>query len=198
MKAFACICSSEQLGIDGTSASACGEMLGAPDTLSGKVVACFGKNSPATPACLVAVHVGCNDVQLTDPIIPETGVAEALPVPSGGTIADGTYVLTEWLRFTGPGGGAGPLSDLWRKSLSIQGGTMQEVSMKFENSMSSPTPGVRATWTLAVAGTSLTTTPTCRNGTPSSNIPGTVYGFDAASTKLTLYRGQERQTFVKQ
>jgi len=192
---FACICDGEQMGLNDGNSGACAQMhLGAVGTLSGGVRACFGNTSLATPACLVSVTPGCNDVQLVDPFIAETRLAQAAPTPSGGTIANGTYVLTELVAFTGPGGATGPGASGLHETLAIQGGTIEGVSV--EIGVASSKRGSRESSTFQVAGASLSKTLTCRNGA-ALTVGATDVGYDATPTQLTLYAGSGRRTYVK-
>ena len=51
---------------------------------------------------------GCNDVVNTAPVFDGRKVALGIPMPSGGTIVDGTYYETDYTIYTGPGGATGP------------------------------------------------------------------------------------------
>ncbi len=76
---------------------------------------------------------------------------------------------------------------------------MQDVSMKFDNGLTSVKRGARETRTFAVEGHSLTTTTTCRNGATDSPST-TIYSFDATATGLTLFLavGPAREVYLKQ
>jgi hypothetical protein len=57
--------------------------------------------------------------------IAETAIAAAPPAPGGGKIADGTYHLTLWESYTGPGGVAGATGEVRRATLVVTGTTLQ-------------------------------------------------------------------------
>src|SRR5262245_31096826 len=50
----------------------------------------------------------CTGVQQIAPTIAEMRVAAAPPIPRGGTLMPGTYMVTEMTEYTGPGGETGP------------------------------------------------------------------------------------------
>jgi hypothetical protein len=62
----------------------------------------------AVPDAAPAADAGpCNTITNVATDVPQMAVAEAAPTPSGGTIADGTYVVTASTIYTGAGGQAG-------------------------------------------------------------------------------------------
>ena len=64
-----------------------------------------GSSGVAGDGGLVDSGNGCTTLALDQTtIISQQQIAEAAPVPTGGTILDGTYVLTKDTIFTGPGG----------------------------------------------------------------------------------------------
>jgi hypothetical protein len=51
---------------------------------------------------------GCNGTVNTADVVYLTRVADTAPIPLGGTPVAGTYHLTAWRSYTGPGGASGP------------------------------------------------------------------------------------------
>jgi hypothetical protein len=64
--------------------------------------------APETPDATAGY--ACNDVVLGVATLTATTIPASLPAALGGTIADGTYDLTGWTTYTGPGGATGPTS----------------------------------------------------------------------------------------
>lgn len=85
-----------------------------------------GSSGAADPVGGNAV-VACNVLALSGPEVPATRVAAVAPVPAGGAIADGVYVLTSWKEYTGPGGATGPTpaGDHAREVIKFEGSTTQ-------------------------------------------------------------------------
>jgi hypothetical protein len=94
--------------------------------------------------------VVCNGPEdLATPVSIEE-VPSAPPVPEGGVIADGTYVLTSAKKYTGPGGAAGPTGKT--TSLTIRfAGTSADVFRE----------GRARSSTYSLAGTQITNVQTC-------------------------------------
>ena len=85
-------------------------------------------------------------------------VASDEPVATGGTIFDGTYLLTKWTTYTGPGGATGPLPLAIRVRRDFGMGTVQTIE----------DDGARVqhlTSLLTTSDTSFTETDTCPGAT---------------------------------
>lgn len=95
---FACISKSHPATISGDTDS--GSSIPGPGG--------GGGGSSGTPGVDGSTAGACNNVSLTTfAAVTQLEAAEAAPVPIGGTILDGTYVLTKDTIYTGPGGATG-------------------------------------------------------------------------------------------
>lgn len=115
------------------------------------------------------------------------GTAETKPAPSGGTLADGTYVFVEAIYYGVPSFGSLPLM---RSRLAISGTQLQTVEGATDPNDASEDRTF--TDTLSVGATTITSTPTC----PTAGQPkvigftvGPIAGTDGGSTgtQLTLF-----------
>lgn len=116
----------------------------------------------------------CNAISDDGPKITAVAMADTPPAPTGGTIVDGTYELTELVLHTGPGGSTKVPSESGSAVLQIRGASMQQVGT---------VKGVelRYTRTLTTSGTTLTTNDTC----PTVKTEG--HSFSATNTELRIY-----------
>jgi hypothetical protein len=97
----------------------------------------------------------CNTLANTAHAITTQQVASDPPAPTGGAIADGTYVLTSATIYTGPGGPVGPGGPA-QTTLRITGATVEVA-----NAGDPPTRSI----TLVTSGTAFTSTDTCPDTT---------------------------------
>jgi hypothetical protein len=95
--------------------------------------------------------VVCTTLANTAAAVPVQTFAVDPPTPLGGTIVDGTYLMTEAAIYTGPDGPSGT-NGTSQTTIQITGSTIQIVS--------AGDPPTR-TITLATSGTSFTSTDTC-------------------------------------
>ncbi|GAC1352504.1 MAG: hypothetical protein NVSMB1_16000 [Polyangiales bacterium] len=98
----------------------------------------------------------CNTLVNSGTAISGTFVDATAPAPLGGTIANGTYRLTDIAIYTGPGGATGVSPSSLQVTAKIEGTTMNSVS-----SDSSGAKEERETLSLKTSGTSVTLTPIC-------------------------------------
>jgi hypothetical protein len=116
-------------------------------------------------------------------------VAGQEPVAMGGTISDGTYLLTKFTTYTGPGGLAGPLPLTLKVRRDFAGGTVQTVQDD-GSSVRHFTAMVETT------GTAFTETDTC----PGTTVDQGTY--TATATTMTEWVSDRNQTvesvFTKQ
>jgi hypothetical protein len=128
----------------------------------------------------------CNDLVNTAPVIVGQKVAMDLPVPSGGTMADGTYYETSFTLYTGPGGETGPEKE-HQLTVVLAGRTAQVVQL-YE--------GVQRRFTLSIenSGTMTNWTILCPRA---GLIP---YGYDANATRIVMYvnNATQKATFTLQ
>jgi hypothetical protein len=97
---------------------------------------------------------GCNDLMNVGQPVTVTEVAQDPPTPQGGTVSDGTYVLTTETVYTGAGG---PTGTMGTQTITIQiaSGTIQVVK-----DFDPPT----STYSLVTTGTMFNTTGVCPAG----------------------------------
>ncbi len=129
-------------------------------------------------------------------VVGQQQVAEAPPIPVGGSIADGTYVLVKDTLYTGPSGVIGP-TPVTRQEIQVFAGTAVHVASKSGPSAVVDASGSFATGSLANdAGTrssfSLTFAFTCPSSTTvASNysvVGGQLLEFIETSRVLTYTR----------
>ncbi len=158
----------------------------APDTASDAA-----PDHPASDAADDDAPVACNTLLNSAPSITVEQVASDPPAPLGGTPADGTYVLSAAVIYTGSAGPAGP-SGTSQTTLQITGSTIQVVS--------TGDPPTR-TVTFSTSGTSLDSVDTCPDtdtrpgsytATPTTLIVELDGGTDDAGARTLV------ETFTKQ
>lgn len=125
--------SPEQSSSGGTSGGSSGGTSGSTETDAG---------NDASGACNTLVNEG--------PGIPEEEVSGTPPTMTGGTLPDGTYILTKREDYDGS------CNCSQRRKLVVVGNRMDIVTQEDENA-----PEVRATATLSFAGNEVTMTFTC-------------------------------------
>jgi hypothetical protein len=65
---------------------------------------------------------GCNQLQNCGAKVYVVEVAATAPAAVGGTVVDGTYVLTDYKMYTGPSGTSGPTTGWFRQTMGISTG----------------------------------------------------------------------------
>jgi hypothetical protein len=133
----------------------------------------------------------CNTLVDVAPVVTVTQVASDPPAPLGGTIADGTYAMTDVTIYTGPQGPTGPTGSA-QTTIQVSGSTVQVVS--------SGAPPTR-TVTLAISGSAFTSTDSC----PDTKVSQGHYTATATSLVILLPGGTDDagartvvETFTKQ
>jgi hypothetical protein len=114
-----------------------------------------GIDSPVEAEAAAEAATVCNTLANAAPAVPVQTFAQDPPTPLGGTIADGTYWMTEAAIYTGPDGPSGT-NGTSQTTIQITGDTIQVVS--------AGDPPTR-TVTIATSGTSYTSTDTCPDTT---------------------------------
>lgn len=71
---------------------------------------------------------GCAPLENSSPVVAVENVSVAAPVPAGGAIADGTYVLVRASMYTGVGGPSGRTSETKKMTVRIAGSRIDRVS----------------------------------------------------------------------
>jgi hypothetical protein len=69
----------------------------------------------------------CNDLVITGQTVDRIGVLGDPPAGKGGTIVDGTYVLTDYSVFVGAGGVGGPTGITAKGAIRFTGGRVDEL-----------------------------------------------------------------------
>lgn len=134
----------------------------------------------------------CNDLVTTGSLIDRIGIVGDPPVSNGGVVADGTYELTVYSVYVGPGGLGGPTGITAKSNLRISGGKVDEVLEVGGSGKATST--TRSNSAYAITAASFATTELCpRTG------GGKARQFTANDTTLTLtdLTTKEAFTFVK-
>lgn len=166
------------------------------------------KADVAKPVCLTE-DGGCSALASCGSKIYVVDVAQSGPTGQGGTVVDGTYILTDYRVFTGTGGTSGQQSAYFQETMSFvssasdggaadggEGGTSQLMVWEDNISTNMQPTAFTSSGIAQFSGASLTITHTC----PNSNIfSGT---FTASSTQLILFAqetsGVGQLTYTKQ
>jgi hypothetical protein len=112
-------------------------------------------DAPSTADAARDASQACNALGNAAPPVTIQQVASAPPAPAGGTVADGTYFMTDVSIYTGSNGPSGP-SGTAQTTIQVSGSTIQVVS--------SGQPMTR-TVMLATSGSTFTSTDTCPDAT---------------------------------
>jgi hypothetical protein len=123
----------------------------------------------------------CNTIAHSGSNIAITQVAEATPTAAGGTLVDGTYVLTARQIYTGVGGATGPTGEMRRQTLVISNaasGTATVHSIQSRNGGADS----RETLTAMPSGTTFAMTRVC----PPPSASGAFMYTATGSTLLTI------------
>lgn len=132
---------------------------------------------PADTAPDDVYDAGCNGVTNVALEVVEQDVAKAMPLPGGGPIPDGVYVVTAITHFTGVGGHAGPGTFTTEETIMIVGGVLVQGVEKVK-----PNPGRAFTADIGPYAANLKWKEKC----PAS-APAETYGYDTDATSLVLY-----------
>lgn len=128
----------------------------------------------------------CNDLVPTTAYVPMVQIAQDKPTLPGGTIVDGTYVLTKWEKYLGVGESPSPQTGSRRDILSLSGGNGELVV---------DIAGVAYvfySFTYTVEGATMTVTKTC----PEQMLAGTP-NFEATADTFTWLNGKDLTGFKK-
>jgi hypothetical protein len=145
------------------------------------ILGCGDETTPDTTAgsCTTQVAEGqvCNSLVDVSTSVKPTCVTGEMPVGAGGTIVDGTYVLTEQIYYNEPGCPVLPIGG----TIVISGNCVQAANVQFS---------VTASSSISVQGNSITTTQTCVSGDidPASFTPDApTRTYTATPTTFTLF-----------
>jgi hypothetical protein len=119
-------------------------------------------------------RAACNTLVDDGPDVSFVAMATAAPVPTGGTIAEGTYELSALTLYTGPGGSTTAPGGTFSAVFEISGNTMQQVGSE---------DGVekRYTSTFTISGSTVSTVDSC----PVSD--SSTHSLSATPTELRIY-----------
>ena len=135
--------------------------------------------------------LSCNALANGAPLVLATAVAQSLPSGAGGTIADGTYHLTEVTYYLGPDSdAAGPaLTETWRQTLAVVGGAFGGVYVRNKSAEQ------RISGVLSMSGTKLVFQETCPS--PAARGP---YEYTATGSDLVAFIPSDKRAlhFTKQ
>jgi len=127
----------------------------------------------------------CNNLVPTAAVIGQVEIGEDAPVLAGGTIVDGTYVLTKWEKYVGAGETPEPSQQNRRDIIVFSNGTVEFV-VDF--------PGVvfkTYSFTYTVSANELMITQTCPDQNQASP------DFEATETTFKWLNGKELTYFTK-
>ena len=129
--------------------------------------------------------------QLAPPVEQQI-VAGPKPVPTGGTIVQGTYLLTAMNYYGGTPGPAGVQGDY---TLVISGGEIVITGDRVAGMLSAPAKALTATMTYSTAGDVLFPSVVC----PPSYFYPSMVSYSATPTTLTIFKNpMDLEVFTKQ
>jgi hypothetical protein len=140
----------------------------------------------ASDAATIRVDAGaqCNALVIDGPQVPETSVASPLPSPEGGTIADGTYILSSVTNYNAQGIDG----RVFQATLRVKSGIL-ETALRSTGPSSSDGAEIRRTSDLNVSSNKVTFNRTCEYPLPDSGLSTIEYMYTATSSELKLYLG---------
>jgi hypothetical protein len=125
-------------------------------------------------ACNMLVNDGPHVVPVNQPTSP--------PAPLGGSISDGTYVLTTYNIFIGPDGQPPLQGDFWASSIMTVTSTTMQTIEGYRMGGLDHLPGTARTYTFTVSGTAINLAETCPKMTPAATTD-----FTATPNEFRLY-----------
>src|SRR5262249_37184318 len=148
-----------------------------PDAAAATVDAAAPQPDASPPSPDAAPPAACNSLTLDGaPSVEVKLVGAAAPLPMGGPVHEGSYVLTSANVYTGPGGTSGSFGSSEREKLVLAAGTTKSVF-----TLPDDTTAVRS-GTFSTSGHKLTMQLDC----PAAGQPSTT-DYTATATSLTLY-----------
>lgn len=139
--------------------------------------------SPRLDAAGPDAATECSLVNDVGSLVEQTSVATAVPMGTGGAIADGRYVMTHWFLYTGAGGGSGGTGHLESVTIDVSGGVANGV-------ITNALGGTELhAYTLTVNGTAVAVIDTC----PMVGTHEPWDHFSQVGNVVTLYSSSIRQ-----
>lgn len=131
----------------------------------------------------------CNDVPLDGIVVDRVGVVGDPPPMAGGTIADGSYALTDLSVYVGASGTGGPTGTSVQQSIRVAGGVIASVTrIQTAGDGGAFGPETRVSRSYVVQGTSLVATTTCPAGGGTQQL-----NFTATNAQLVVVDPQSRE-----
>lgn len=124
--------------------------------------------------------------------VTETYVGEPVPLPLGGTIPAGHYVLTAAFVYTGTGGNGGPTGRVLEETRTFDGVAFSDIVATANAEGGALATAFYANGTYVVAGSQIRFDETC------PNAGSTSLAFSMTGTTLRIYEGQTERDFVAQ
>jgi hypothetical protein len=138
----------------------------------------------------------CNTVINTAPLTNETNIAADPPAPRGGVPVPGTYFLTAWNHYTGPGGAAGKMTIVLQETLEVSVEATGVVTLQIAENDGPNTAPVFQTAELTIMGTMALQSFTCPfMGTGTAGITSSANSFSEVGGTPD---GPEEWVFTKQ
>lgn len=123
----------------------------------------------------------CNELLNVGTVVQQTFVATEAVSGAGGLLAEGTYVLTAAVVYTGTGGGTGPTGTTFQDTLTIEASYLyQRVTSIIDGARFDGSP-IHQSGAFVVDGSSIEVTQTCPPGVQ----PFTSY--DSNGTQVHIY-----------
>jgi hypothetical protein len=154
-----------------------------PDRPAGGGISNEGGTTPVDPDA-GTVTGACNDILANGPLVDEVNVSGSAPAGTGGTIADGTYDLTEDRNYVGAAG-AGPTGVQLRETLVVSGSELDFLTL-------SGGKETRQTYTFATSGAGISISKTCPTTAPTQQGQ-----FSLVGSQLILLFGAEEMVYIK-
>lgn len=181
-----CACSS----IDKPAAST---GTGAPNANGGGVVDNNGGGDGGTIVNDGGVGTACSNLTQSGTLVDVVAVAGDPPTSTGGSLVDGTYVLTDDSIYVGLSGTPGPLGSAIRSTIRISGGGTAMERIVDSTDQSNNTTTQLEVLSLGVSATNLVLSVTC----PTNGLSeGTQFTTDGSNLFITNYTTKERRTYA--
>jgi hypothetical protein len=140
---------------------------------------------------------GCNTVVNGGSLIASTNAGGSPPSLTGGTIPDGTYVLTAVVAYPVPEGGSFSTPVPWKETFVISANTANSVR-EFVYPDGGTTGEVRASFTVSTVGSTLNLSETCNTAMGLSGAPFQVNAPDSGPLTMEIQISNVLTTFTKQ
>lgn len=138
-------------------------------------------SGPSPSGVMCPTEPGCNSVNDTSLPVNATCLSGTMPTGTGGTIADGTYVLTSQTFYNAGSVCPGPLA----QTLVVTGSCAQVATVAYPNGAST---NIQGTVSLTTQGSAITLFPQCTASASGDFTPELQQGtYTATATSVTFY-----------